>query len=125
MTNQDSSADIQVVDMTEDPENAQMHLIAKMAATNLNEHYPNHLWMVGWAPGRVLAIKHMLGDSKYGYTVDAAKAATVSELETAIVMGGGELLERLGLPRRAWNGDMPTHTYEGVRAQDQIILPGG
>ena len=43
--------DIQVVEATPDPENEQMHLIAKMAASVLGNHYPEHLWAVGWAPG--------------------------------------------------------------------------
>jgi len=114
--------DIQLVESTPDAENERMHLIAKMAATRLNEHYPNHWWQIGWAPGATLVVKHGLGDAKYGYTVDAAKAATVSELEHAIVMGGGELLERLGFARGKWSGDLPTHTYDGVRAQDTVRL---
>jgi len=118
----DQTIDAQLIEATPDVENEQMHLIAKMAAGELGRAYPGHLWMIGWAPGMTLVIKHMLGDAKYGYTVDAAKAATVSQLEHAIIMGGGELLERLGLPRRAWNGDMPEHTYDGVRTQDKIQL---
>lgn len=99
--------DIQVVDATPDVENEQMHLIAKMAAGRLSAEYPNHVWMVGWAPGMTLVIKNMaIDDGRYGFTVDAAKAATVSELERAIVMGGGELLERCGVARGAWNGEM-------------------
>lgn len=122
MSSIDASPDIQLVEHTPDDESSQMHLIAKMAAQLLNDHYTNHWWQIGWAPGMTLVIKHMLGDAKYGFTIDAAKAATISELETAIVMGGGELLERLGLARGRWNGDMPTHTYEGVRPQDRIQL---
>ena len=81
--------DIQVVDSSPDPENTQMELIAKMAAGVLGSHYPNHLWMVGWAPGMTLVIKNMsISDGRYGYTVDAAKAASVSELEHAIMLGG-------------------------------------
>jgi len=90
-----------------DSESSQMELIAKLAATRLMEHYPNHLWAVGWAPGMTLVIKNMaIDDGRYGFTVDAARAATVSELEHHIVMGGGELLERCGVPRGAWDGQM-------------------
>ena len=102
----DTTADVQVVESTPDVENAQMHLIAKMAAGLLSRHYPSHLWAVGWAPGRTLVIKNMaIEDGRYGYTVDAARAATTSELEHAIVIGGGELLERCGVRRGAWNGE--------------------
>jgi hypothetical protein len=99
-------ADIQTVEQTPDVENQKMEQIAKMSAQVLTRHYPNHLWAVGWAPGYTLVIKNMaIDDGRYGFTVDAAKAATVSELEKAVMYGGGELLERCGVPRGAWNGE--------------------
>jgi hypothetical protein len=55
----------------------------------------------------------MGADARYGYSVDASKAASISELEHAIVMGGGELLERLGMKRGAWDGDLPSQDYAG------------
>jgi hypothetical protein len=101
-----SVADIQVVDSTESAENSQMMMFAKLAAQLLANHYPNHIWMVGWAPGMALVIKNMaIENGKWGYTVDVAKAATISEVEKAIIMGGGELLERCGVKRGAWNGE--------------------
>ena len=103
----DNDVDIQVVHSTPDVENEQMELIAKMAAQALVNHYPDHLWAVGWSPGRTLVIKNLaISDGRYGFTVDAAKAATTSELEAAVIYGGGELLERCGVPRGAWNGEM-------------------
>jgi hypothetical protein len=101
-------ADIQTVEVTStDAESRQMEMMAKLAAQKLTQHYPNHVWMVGWAPGMALIIKYMGADARYGYSVDASKAASISELEHAIVMGGGELLERLGMKRGAWDGDLP------------------
>lgn len=103
-----NDADVAVAEVTSvDAESSQMELIAKMAAMKLSEHYPSHVWMVGWAPGMTLVIKNMaIDDGRYGFTVDAARAASVSELERSIVYGGGELLERCGVPRGAWNGEM-------------------
>jgi hypothetical protein len=99
--------DIETVEATPDVENSQMELVAKLAAQTLSRHYPNHVWMVGWAPGRVLVVKNMaIDDGRYGFTVDAFRAATVSELERNIVLAGGELLERCGVPRGAWNGEI-------------------
>lgn len=100
--------DIAVAEVTSvDAESAQMELIAKLAAKRLGEHYPAHVWMVGWAPGMTLVIKNMaIDDGRYGFTVDAARAASVSELERHIVMGGGELLERCGVRRGAWDGEL-------------------
>lgn len=101
------AADIQVVDSTPDHENAQMMMLAKLGAQVLTKHYPNHIWMVGWAPGGVIVIKNMaIDDGRYGFTVDAARAATISEYEKACVFGGGELLERCGVQRGSWNGEI-------------------
>lgn len=104
----DDTTDIQTVELTspQDPENAQMELVAKMAAQLLSNHYPDHVWMVGFAPGMTLVIKNMaIEDGRFGFTVDAAKAASVSELERSIVFGGGELLERCGVKRGKWDGE--------------------
>ena len=103
-----SEAEIAVAEVTSvDAESSQMELIAKLAAKVLCAHYPAHLWMVGWAPGMTLVIKNMaIDDGRYGFTVDAARAATISELERTIVMAGGELLERCGVRRGAWDGEM-------------------
>jgi len=102
--------DIQTVEVTsrDSGEDSQMELIAKLAAQKLSQHYPAHVWMVGWAPGMTLVIKNMAMDARYGYTVDAARAHSISDLERAIMMGGGELLERMGMKRGAWDGEMPT-----------------
>jgi hypothetical protein len=98
--------DIQVVDLTPDVENIQMEQVAKMAAQVLATHYPDHIWMVGWAPGMTLVIKNMaISDGRYGFTIDAARAASISELEHAIMYGGGELLERCGVKRGKWDGE--------------------
>jgi hypothetical protein len=107
--------DIQVVESTPDAENSQMELIAKMSAGLLSKHYPSHVWAVGWAPGMTLVIKNLaIDDGRYGFTVDAAKAASVSALEKAIVFGGGELLERCGVRRGAWNGELMNLQDKGV-----------
>jgi len=104
-----NEADIQTVEVTsrDSGEDGQMELIAKLAAQKLSQHYPAHVWMVGWAPGMTLVIKNMAMDARYGYTVDAARAHSISDLERAIMMGGGELLERMGMKRGAWDGEMP------------------
>jgi len=102
-----NEADIQTVEITsrDSGEDSQMELIAKLAAQKLSQHYPAHVWMVGWAPGMTLVIKNMAMDSRYGYTVDAGRAASISELEHAVMMGGGELLERMSMTRGKWDGE--------------------
>ena len=107
--------DIRTVEVTSiDEESVAMETIAKLAAQRLSMSYPNHLWMIGWAPGNTLVIKYGGADARYGYTVAASKAATISELERAIVFGGGELRERLGIPRGAWNGEDFGRVYDGA-----------
>jgi len=108
------TADIALVERTSiDEGEAQMELLARMAANLLTRHYPLHLWAIGWAPGGTLVLKNMAMDGRYGYTVDVPQAATVSELEHAIVMGGGELLERMGMVRGKWNGEFASQV-DGV-----------
>jgi hypothetical protein len=113
-------ADVQTVEVTSqgalDPEWASMEVVCKKAALLLSRVYPNHWWMVGSAPGGVLCIKHGAGDSRFGFTIDCPNMPSSSMLEKAIVMAGGELLERMGLPRGAWNGDGFGLKYEGQDA---------
>ena len=110
--------DVQTAEVTscgqDDPEWLLMEVVCKKAAMLLSRVYPDHLWMVGSAPGGVLCIKHAAGDSRYGFTVDVPGAATSSELEHAIMMGGGELLERMNIRRGAWDGDGFGIKYEGA-----------
>jgi hypothetical protein len=102
----DNTADIQLVEQTSvSAEDPHMILMAKLAAQVLSKSYPNHWWIVGFAPGFTMIIKYGGADQRFGFTVDAAKAATISEFEKAVVYGGGELLERLGIPRGAWDGE--------------------
>lgn len=117
-----SDVDVQTVECTSsgtfDPEWIEMEVVCKKAAMILSKVYPNHWWMTGSAPGGVLCIKHGEGDSRFGYTVDMHRAASISELEKAIIMGGGELLERMGLARGARNFDDEALKYEG---HEQLI----
>jgi len=98
--------DIQTVEATPDIENIHMEKVAKSAAEVLSRHYPDHIWMVGWAPGMTLVIKNMaISDGRYGFTVDAARSFSSSDLDKLIANAGGELLERCGVPRSRWNGE--------------------
>ena len=100
--------DIQIVEETSvDQESPQIIMMAKLAAQCLTREYPDHCWAVGWAPGMALVIKNLAIDNgKYGFTVDCAAAATISEVEKAVIYGGGELLERCNTPRGRWNGEL-------------------
>ena len=109
----DTAADIQTVDVTSvDAESIEMEHKAKECAEILSQTYPAHIWMVGWAPGMTLVVKNMFGDAKYGYTIDASRVATASELKHLVKMAGGELLERLGLPRGRWDGETMVEQFD-------------
>jgi len=102
----DTTADIQTVETTPDKENEQMELLAKLSAQILTHHYPEHLWAVGWAPGRTLVVKNLgISDGRYGFTVDAARAASISVIENEVMRAGGELLERCNVRRGRWDGE--------------------
>ena len=111
-----NEADIQTVEVTSfDHEHIAMEGKAKEVAQTLTNRYPNYPWCIGWAPGGVLVVKLMINqDFNYGYTIDTAKSFSASNLAKMAVDAGGELLERLGMRRGAWNGEMPTQTMEGV-----------
>ncbi len=100
--------DIQTIEVTSEDE-MDMEMVAKQTAETLCRYYPSHLWAVGWAPGRTLVIKNMAMDGRYGFTVDANKAYSASDLQRQIMLAGGELLERCGMVRGKWNGELATH----------------
>lgn len=111
-----TTADIQTVEITSvDDETLQMEFYAKSVCETLSENYARHLWSVGWAPGGVLVVKLIINpDFNYGYTIDCARSFSASDLAHTAKMAGGELLERLGMKRGAWDGEMPTKNMEGV-----------
>jgi hypothetical protein len=98
--------EIETVEITSDDE-LDMEVKAKEVTQTLTQHYPNHVWMVGWAPGRTLIVRNMLFNAKYGYTIDGTKELSAKELSHAAVCAGGELLERMGMTRGAWDGELP------------------
>jgi hypothetical protein len=103
----DIDVDVQTVEVTSvDNESVEMEVKAKEVATLLCKTYPDHPWMVGWAPGMALVVKHMAGDSRYGFTIDARTVTTPKQLAHMAMLAGGELLERMGMSRGRWNGDM-------------------
>lgn len=109
-----SDIDVQTVEVTSvDEESVEMEYKAKEVAVILATTYPDHPWMVGWAPGMTLVVKHMAGDARYGYTVDCTQELTAKQLAHTAMLAGGELLERMGMARGPWTGDMG-NSYEGA-----------
>lgn len=76
---------------------------AKEVGDTLNRHYPNHLWAVSWQGG-VLVVKNLAISSHYGFQINYGDSFSASDLAKMAVTAGGELLERAGMARGAWNG---------------------
>lgn len=105
-----NTPDIQIVEETSiDEETLEMRAKAAEVAEVLTRHYPDHIWAVGWAPGMTLVVKNLAIPGNYGYTVDAAKSFSASDLAHLAMLAGGELLERCGFERGRWNGEFATH----------------
>lgn len=110
----DASPDVRIVEATSMDEYA-LNERAKAVAYVLSTTYPNHLWQVGWTNGNVLVVKNaLIGGGKYGYTIDNAALVTHRDLVKAARDAGGELLERCGMRRGAWDGDEQPGRLEGA-----------
>jgi hypothetical protein len=105
-----SDADIRTVDISSyDEETFEMEAKAKAVCETLVKHYPAHVWAVGWAPGMTLIVRNLAIPGDYGFSIDACKSFSSSDLAHSAMIAGGELLERCGFKRGAWNGEFATH----------------
>ena len=124
----DSQSDIQTVEITSvDKETAEMEYRSKMIAEVVSRTYPRYPWMVQWHSGGDVSVKLMLSpDTNWGYIIDTDQCSNYKKLTEVAVRAGGELLERLNMPRGTWNGDMPKQNYEGIEVKDRApIFDGG
>jgi hypothetical protein len=118
----DDTADIRTVDITSvDEETAEMEFKAKQVCEVLVQHYPEHVWAVGWAPGYTLVVRNLAIPGNYGYTIDAAKSFSASDLAHSAMIAGGELLERCGWARGRWNGEFAKHV-EGADPKHLYLM---
>ena len=82
---------------------------AKMAAEMLTQAYPNHSWHVEVKQG-VIIIKHADASGARGTIGMLRKLSTIGHdarvFKYEIIRAAGELLERAGLPRSGYNGDL-------------------
>ena len=109
------TADIQTVEMSGHVEDGTMEMFAKEAAQVLTNHYPNYPWCIGWAPGFALVVKLLINpDFNYGFTLDCRGGLQYKRFVHEVTMAGGELLDRLDMPRGKWDGQMPEKNIEGV-----------
>jgi hypothetical protein len=79
--------------------------MAEMVLRILHEVYPQHPWRVGFAKETVF-FKHDACDNRYGFSLGLPGQFSYSDLKRNVAMGAGEFLERAGLPRGTWNGEL-------------------
>lgn len=93
-------SDSSIIALEQDMAGATAIHTARMIGDTLEAHYPGWMWYVEVNQG-VATIKSTNADPKYGYRLNLAQDFySASELSKMTVRAGGELLERLGMPRR-------------------------
>jgi hypothetical protein len=107
-----SDHDITIAEQTSiRPEEATLREWAKAVADKLCEVYPNHLWAVAWQGG-ALVVKNLAISGFYGMVLEDARKHSLKYILLDSVMKAGELLERCGMKRGAWDGS-PAEKLEG------------
>ena len=96
---------IETVELTS-RDDAGLEYTAKLVAEALAQAYPAHFWAIGFQGGAVV-VKNMAIGANYGMVLPEHYSA--SDLKRNAILMAGELLERAGLPRGAWTGEMAGH----------------
>lgn len=87
----------------------------------LNNHFPNHQWMVHVnSQGGVIDIKNGTISGQYGYRIKPGKL-THDALKHAVIIGGGEILERANVRRGRFDEAemLDVDKIDGVKPQHQ------
>lgn len=93
--------------------------MAKEAMGILSHAYPGHPWHVH-VGGGVLNIKHMRMSGRMGMVLHYKKVASDAVLlRKGVILAGGELLERAGLARGTYNGQV-IKSVEGIQQKDMV-----
>jgi hypothetical protein len=93
--------------------------MAKNAMQLLSQAYPGHPWHVHVGQG-ILSIKHMKMSGKMGMVLHYKKVAGDADaLKRGVVFSGGELLERAGISRGTYNGQV-IKSVEGILQKDMV-----
>lgn len=77
---------------------------AQEVGDTLQKTYPGHMWMVLFQ-GNALVVKNLAISTHYGFVIKHHNAFSASDLARQAVLAGGELLERAGMKRGAWDGE--------------------
>lgn len=84
---------------------------SKDVADMLCKEYPGHPWIVNAQDGSVwISLLTSQPFGQYCYFINQKDVTSPTTLRELTIRGGGEFLERLGLPRHGkWDGSPPKH----------------
>lgn len=84
---------------------------AKDVGDMLSKFYPGHPWVVNCQDGSVwISLLYSTTFGQYSYFINQKDVTSPTTLRELSMKGGGEFLERLGMPRHGkWDGSLPNH----------------
>ena len=85
------------------PSAAELSLLRQVVGT-LHKHYGGYVWDVHVNQGVIKVLNKSLS-GKWGYVLKSTDFATASELQRAVIIAGGEVLERFHLQAGKRNND--------------------
>ena len=94
--------------------------IAVQAAQVLAAAYPGHPWHVD-VKGGAIVIKLMNISRKYGEIKHTKNIYSASDMKRAVLLCGGEFLERAGLTRGALKEGEYKRIVDGIPTKDLLI----
>lgn len=102
--------------LSRDMEGATTLHTMKMIGDALETEYPGWLWFVE-VKGGIAIIKSMHADPRRGFVIKlvGAKDYSASDLKRQVLRAGGEMLERLGFPRKRADWERIHHAQQDVR----------
>lgn len=111
--------------VTENPQlTANDMVTAKEMADTLHSHYPGHMWAVtcNGATG-MASIRNLLLSGNLGIQLRLPANYTASDFRRRVVILGGELLDRFGMPRGAFDQDRYNQLPRDERGNLKVHMP--
>jgi hypothetical protein len=94
--------------------------LASQVMSSLTQAYPGHPWHVDVRDGLII-IKHMRLSGKWGQIKRTSGVYSASDLKKAVVLMGGEFLERAGMTRGKPVEGEYKRVVDGVPTKDLVV----